>query len=99
MQRQKRTPLLDLRGAACPMAFVKAKLHLDTLSPGETTRILFEQTPANEPLVRSICSLGHQVLLEKTGDAETLNLNEQVTASPPVSDTVQLTILEIEVKM
>jgi hypothetical protein len=80
------------------MAFVKTKLHLDQIPPGETTTVVFEQSQGNEPLVRSICSLGHIILSEKTVAASFLTDDDTVTDIPPPSDEVQLTILEIEVK-
>ncbi|MFC4348706.1 sulfurtransferase TusA family protein [Kordiimonas lipolytica] len=98
MQRHNLTDFLDLRGATCPMAFVKTKLHLDQVSPGGTTTVVFEQSPGNEPLIRSICSLGHTILSEKTIEASFLTDDDAVTDIPPPSDDVQLTILEIEVK-
>ncbi len=98
MQRLNLSDFLDLRGATCPMAFVKTKLHLDKVSPGKTTTVVFEQTPGNEPLVRSICSLGHTILSEKSVAASCLADSDSVTDIPPPSDGVQLTILQIEVK-
>lgn len=56
---------LDLRGSACPMAFVKFRLFADAQSNGTVFTLLFENTPANEPLVRSISSLGHEVIMRK----------------------------------
>lgn len=99
MQRQDIPYSLDLRGATCPMAFVKTKIHLDTLSPGEKTTILYEQTPGNEPLVRSIRSLGHLILSETPADA-LIHQNDPESAQifPPDGE-IQLTILEIEVKI
>ncbi|NVJ98761.1 MAG: sulfurtransferase TusA family protein [Alphaproteobacteria bacterium] len=90
---------LDLRGATCPMAFVKAKIHLDKLVSGERTTILFEQIPSNEPLVRSIRSLGHKVLSETSiADAPQTKIDTCSQVLPPDTD-VQLTILEVEVKI
>lgn len=56
---------LDLRGTVCPMAFVKLRLFADELSAGDTFSALYEDTHANEPLVRSIEGVGHIVLTNK----------------------------------
>ncbi|MBO6506231.1 MAG: sulfurtransferase TusA family protein [Kordiimonadaceae bacterium] len=53
---------LDLRGTVCPMAFVKLRLFADQLSAADTFSALYEDTHANEPLVRSIEGVGHKVL-------------------------------------
>lgn len=98
MQHPNQTKTLDLRGATCPMAFVKTKLHLDKLSPGDRTKILYEQSPANEPLVRSIRSLGHLVLSQKAAEQPFQKDDEKSAKTPSRSVDVPLTILEIEVK-
>ena len=90
------TPL-DLRGTYCPMAFVKTKLHLDKFSNGDITCILYENTPPNEPLVRSIQSLGHRIL-SRTDTAPATPLSGiAYKDKPPTNNNVQLTLLKIEV--
>ncbi|WP_417464123.1 sulfurtransferase TusA family protein [Kordiimonas sp.] len=88
---------LDLRGAFCPMAFVKTKVHLDKLSPGDVTTILFEDTPPNEPLVRSIQSLGHKVLEVTSVEAELEPPKAGNSEASPTNGSTQLTLLKIEV--
>ena len=88
---------LDLRGATCPMAFVKTKIHLDKLSPGDVTTILFEDTPPNEPLVRSIQSLGHKVLETTSVEAESKPPKAGNSKASPTNGPSQLTLLKIEV--
>ena len=61
-QRKKHVPDLDLTGTSCPMAFVKTRLYLDQKSNEATVDILYEDTKANEPLVRSIQALGHKII-------------------------------------
>lgn len=53
---------LDLRGAVCPMAFVKLRLFADGLRPGDVFSVIYEDTAGNEPLMRSIEGVGHTVL-------------------------------------
>ncbi|WP_417450369.1 sulfurtransferase TusA family protein [Kordiimonas sp.] len=88
---------LDLRGAYCPMAFVKAKIHLDSLSSGDTTLILYEDTPPNEPLVRSIQSLGHNVLSKTAFEPTPPTPHAGTKIGSKTNDYVQLTLLKIEV--
>jgi TusA-related sulfurtransferase len=89
--------MLDLRGAFCPMAFVKTKVHLDRLSNGDIATILYEDTLSNEPLVRSIQSLGHTVITKSTTEPDfPASQAGTITRSHP-NDYVQLTLLKIEV--
>jgi TusA-related sulfurtransferase/ferredoxin len=55
--------LLDLLGICCPMNFVRAKLAIDKIKPGERLDILLDD---GEPIVnvtRSVKDEGHRVLL------------------------------------
>lgn len=98
MQREDPQCFLDLRGATCPMAFVKTKIHLDKVTPGKIVRIVFDHTPANEPLIRSIRSLGHLILSQEQANASyPHNASQSGTTNPP-SVEPQLTTLEVEVK-
>jgi TusA-related sulfurtransferase len=52
---------LDLRGVACPMNFVKAKLSLDKLEEGAILEVVLD---AGEPVTNVFASMvadGHQV--------------------------------------
>lgn len=62
MNSPSRTIDLDLRGTVCPMAFVKLRLFADSLPSGGTFSVLYEDTPANEPLIRSVEGIGHRIL-------------------------------------
>lgn len=81
------------------MAFVKTRMFLDTQTDGTKCTILFEETAANEPLVRSIKSLGHSVLI-----IEQAPLNAQIestfpsTAKKLAGDTLQLILIVVQVK-
>lgn len=55
---------LDLRGSVCPMAFVRLRMYADGKPDGDRFTVLFEDTLANEPLVRSIKGVGHRILQE-----------------------------------
>lgn len=56
------TDTLDLRGVLCPMNYVKAKLALEPLAPGDLLEILLD---AGEPMAnvpRSLTDDGHRTL-------------------------------------
>jgi len=55
---------LDLRGVACPINFVKTKLFLDKLAPGDRLLVLLDAGEPVESVCQSIAAEGHT--LEKT---------------------------------
>lgn len=69
---------LDLRGTICPMAFVKLRLFTDQQPQGATVSVLYEDNPANEPLVRSTEGVGHIIISDELatdiGDAGSLKV-------------------------
>jgi len=95
----KSRPELDLTNTSCPMAFVKARIYLDQRKNAEIIQILYEDTPANEPLVRSIQSLGH-ILVREQIDQENKKLTTTASHTPDRSrsDTLQLKRISIQVK-
>jgi tRNA 2-thiouridine synthesizing protein A len=54
--------LLDLRGTPCPMNWVKAKLELEQLAPGERLEILLDDGDAIRNVPRSVKAEGHKIL-------------------------------------
>lgn len=54
--------LLDLRGVACPMNFVKTKLLLDKLAAGDQLSVLLDEGEPVESVSSSISAEGHQLL-------------------------------------
>ncbi len=58
---------LDITAETCPMTFVRTRLALDRLQPGDVllVRLRGEEPRASVP--RSAAQLGHQVLAEHTG--------------------------------
>jgi len=93
------TQSLDLQGTYCPMAFVKARIFLDAQPDGKMVNILYEETPSNESLTRSIQSLGHIVINTSTApnnvpsNPNTSNIVKHSTATK-----LQLIILTVQVK-
>lgn len=58
----------DFRGVACPMNFVKTKIALSTMQPGELLEILLDDGQPIENVPGSVRGEGHQVLsTEKLG--------------------------------
>ncbi|HLT59041.1 MAG: sulfurtransferase TusA family protein [Limnochordales bacterium] len=53
---------LDLKGEVCPYTFVKSKLVLETMAPGEILRVIVDYPPATSNVPRSMESEGHRVL-------------------------------------
>ncbi len=53
--------LLDLRGVACPMNFVKTRLRLDKMATGELLEVLLDDGEPIESVTSSVTSEGHAV--------------------------------------
>ncbi len=53
---------LDLQGVLCPLNFVKAKLKLEEMEPGEVLELLLDDDEATVSVPRSLKGEGHQVL-------------------------------------
>ena len=56
------THLLDITKERCPMTFVKTKLHLEQLEPGETTEILLTAGEPLDNVPRTAVEQGYLVL-------------------------------------
>ena len=62
MEDKKPVISLDLRGVLCPTNFVKTKLKLEEMNPGEILEIVID---AGEPMAnvpRSIKEEGHKII-------------------------------------
>lgn len=66
---------LDIRGVACPINFVKTKLALEKLAPGQVLEI-FLSGDAAENVPQSVAEEGHTVLLRQQ-EADHLRLYVQ----------------------
>jgi sulfite reductase (ferredoxin) len=55
-------PVADLRGVACPMNFVKAKIALERVAAGETLDVLLDAGAPTENVPASFTEQGHQIL-------------------------------------
>lgn len=69
MEEKKPDAFLDLRAVVCPTNFVKTKLKLEEMNPGEILEIVID---AGEPMAnvpRSIKEEGHKIIkVEKVND-------------------------------
>ena len=53
---------LDLRGVICPYNFVKTKLKLETMGPGQVLSVLLDDGDPIKNVPRSVSDDGHAVL-------------------------------------
>lgn len=59
---------LDITGEACPMTYVRTKLRLEALAPGEVLEVLLRGEEPKRNVPRSAREEGHAVLsLEPAG--------------------------------
>jgi TusA-related sulfurtransferase len=62
---------LDIRGEVCPYTFVKTKLALEEMQPGQVLRVLVDYEPATRNVPRSVTVQGDEVLgVEPCGASE-----------------------------
>ncbi len=57
---------LDITGETCPMTFVRTRLALDRLQPGDVLLVRLRGDEPRSSVPRSAALLGHQVLAEDT---------------------------------
>jgi sulfite reductase (ferredoxin) len=60
------TRTLDLTGVACPLNWVKAKLALESMQPGEELRVELDPGEPLESVPQSAREDGHEVRVEGT---------------------------------
>lgn len=53
---------LDLKGEVCPYTFVKSKLAIEEMAPGELLEITVDYFPASTNIPRSMANEGHEVI-------------------------------------
>ncbi|MBC8241479.1 MAG: sulfurtransferase TusA family protein [Alphaproteobacteria bacterium] len=61
---------LDITDEICPMTFVKTKLLIERMNPGETAEVLLQ---GHEPLTnvpRSVTEFGHDVVSMECADGQ-----------------------------
>ncbi len=53
---------LDLRGEVCPYTFLRSKLTLETMAPGQVLRVVVDNETSARDVPRSLSGAGHVVL-------------------------------------
>ncbi len=53
---------LDLKGEVCPFTFVKSKLILEQMEPGETLKVILDYKPSVENVPKSMREEGQEVI-------------------------------------
>jgi|SRR3990167_5294587 len=54
--------LLDLRGVACPLNFVKTKIQLEKMNKGQILEVWLDPGEAIESVPPSVIAEGHEIL-------------------------------------
>ncbi|MEC4673387.1 MAG: sulfurtransferase TusA family protein [Nitrospirota bacterium] len=57
---------IDLRGVICPYNFVKTKLKLDTMLPGQVLTVLLDDGDPIRNVPRSVENEGHAILNQES---------------------------------
>jgi TusA-related sulfurtransferase len=65
---------LDISGEVCPMTFVRTRLALDRLTPGQTLRVLLRGEEPRRNVPATAVAQGHQVLWQETAPDGTTRL-------------------------
>jgi TusA-related sulfurtransferase len=60
---------LDITGEICPMTFVRTRLALDRMAPGETLLVLLRGDEPMRNVPRTAAEQGHEVLSMQTDEA------------------------------
>ena len=55
------SPDLELRGTPCPVNFIRCKLALESLRPGELLRVCLDRGEPEEMVIPGLRDAGHQV--------------------------------------
>ena len=61
MKHHREDKVCDLRGEICPYTFVKTKLAVEEIQPGQVVRVILDYPPAVNNVIANIEAEGHQV--------------------------------------
>jgi len=61
---------LDITTDVCPMTFVRTKLLIENMQPGETALVRLQNAEPLENVPRSVREIGHEVLSLKPEDPD-----------------------------
>ncbi|MBX9752272.1 MAG: sulfurtransferase TusA family protein [Roseococcus sp.] len=56
---------LDVSADTCPMTFVRTRLQLDRMPPGEVLEVRYQGEEPRRNLARSLTEQGHAILAEE----------------------------------
>lgn len=56
---------LDLRGVICPYNFVKTKLKLESMEPGQTLAVILDEGEPIRNVPQSVSNEGHTVVTQE----------------------------------
>ncbi len=60
---------LDLKGEVCPFTFVKSKLIMEQMEPGQILKVILDYPPSVENVPKSMREEGQEVIeLKQIGD-------------------------------
>ncbi|SNZ09671.1 TusA-related sulfurtransferase [Persephonella hydrogeniphila] len=60
---------LDLKGEVCPFTFVKSKLILEQMEPGQVLKVILDYKPSVENVPKSMREEGQEILdIKQIGD-------------------------------
>ncbi|OGP21822.1 MAG: hypothetical protein A2054_10995 [Deltaproteobacteria bacterium GWA2_55_10] len=60
---------LDLRGVVCPINFVKTKLKLEMMNPGDVLEVILDSGDPIQNVPKSIKEEGHKIVeVQREGD-------------------------------
>lgn len=62
--------VLNLTGVVCPMNFVKTKLRLELMQPGEILEVTLDKGEPIKNVPRSVKAEGHKILHAEERDAQ-----------------------------
>jgi len=72
------TATLDITKETCPMTFVKTKLKLESLQPGDILEVFLKDGEPMKNVPRSVKDEGHKILkVEQNGDIYRLVILKQ----------------------
>ena len=59
---------LDLCGTPCPLNFIRCRLTLETMTPGQFLQVDLDSGEPEEMVVPGLCRDGHQVEVQRISD-------------------------------
>ena len=60
---------LDLRGTPCPVNFIRCRLTLETMAPGQMLTVILDRGEPEAMVVPGLEQEGHQVVVDAGDDA------------------------------